>query len=386
MKKFALILTAAFALAFSAQAQDTFYPGWTLGVQGGANYSTSNYWQIGQFQHITPNGSINLGYDFAPWFGLRGSLSGPVGTYPVNGKTIGKFGYAQLGLDAMFDICNMFRYKESRFLSPYFFVGGAANYRFPVEQTKAYFGPGVRAGLGFNFRLAEGVHLGLELLDNALNNKWNTLDDNEYFGGDILYWKRPFKWDDNFAALLGLKFDLGANAKRRAALAAAEAAAAEAAALAAAKAAAEKAAAEKAAAEKAAAERAAAEKAAAERAAAEKAAAEAARAKARAVVENVYFELNKSILRDSELPKVEHIIAVLNQYPEAVVSLTGYADKETGTPKRNWTLSQERAERVAKALTDAGIAADRISTSFYGDTIQVSEVPEENRVCVCVTR
>ena len=253
-------------------------------------------------------------------------------------------------------------------------------------NEKAAFCPGVRAGLGFDFRISDGVKIALELQDNGLNNQFNTLDDNEIYGGNILWIKRPFKWDDNFAALLGLKFDLGANAKRRAALAAAEAAAAEAAALAAAKAAAEKAAAEKAAAEKAAAERAAAEKAAAERAAAEKAAAEAARAKARAVVENVYFELNKSILRDSELPKVEHIIAVLNQFPEAVVSLTGYADKKTGTPKRNWTLSQERAERVAKALTDAGIAADRISTSFYGDTIQVSEVPEENRVCVCVTR
>ena len=387
MKKLLFILTAAFALSLSAQAQDTFYPGWNLGVQGGANYVSSNEWQIGKFQHITPNGAINLGYDFAPWFGLRASLSGPMGTYPIAHKTIGKLNYGQLSLDAMFDVCNMFRYKESRFLSPYFFVGGAANYRFPVEQTKAYFGPGVRAGLGFNFRLAEGVHLGLELQDNGLNNQFNTLDDNEIYGGNILWIKRPFKWDDNFAALLGLKFDLGANAKRHAALAAAEAAAAEAAAqAAAAKAAAEKAAAEKAAAEKAAAERAAAEKAAAERAAAEKAAAEAARAKARAVVENVYFELNKSILRDSELPKVEHIIAVLNQFPEAVVSLTGYADKKTGTPKRNWTLSQERAERVAKALTDAGIAADRISTSFYGDTIQVSEVPEENRVCVCVTR
>ena len=352
MKKLTLILVSAFALALSAQAQDTFYPGWNLGVQGGANYVSSNEWQIGKFQHITPNGAISLGYDFAPWFGLRASLSGPMGTYPIAHKTIGKLNYGQLSLDAMFDVCNMFRYKESRFLSPYFFLGGGANYRFPVEQVKSYLGPVVRAGLGLNFRLAEGVHLGLELQDNGLNNQFNTLDDNEIYGGNILWIKRPFKWDDNFAALLGLKFDLGANAKRHAALAAAEAAAAEAAA----------------------------------QAAAAKAAAEAARAKARAVVENVYFELNKSILRDSELPKVEHIIAVLNQYPEAVVSLTGYADKETGTPKRNWTLSQERAERVAKALTDAGIAADRISTSFYGDTIQVSEVPEENRVCVCVTR
>ena len=32
--------------------------------------------------------------------------------------------------------------------------------------------------------------------------------DNEYYGGNILHWKRPFKWDDVFAALVGLKFDL----------------------------------------------------------------------------------------------------------------------------------------------------------------------------------
>ena len=395
MKKFLFIFSTAAALVFgaahatSAQAQETFYPGWTLGVQGGANYISSNYWQIGKFQHISPNASLNLGYDFAPWFGLRGSLSGPIGTYPVQGKTIGKFNYGQLGLDAMFDICNMFRYRETRFLSPYLFLGGAANYRFAANDQKAFFGPGVRAGLGLNFRLAQGIRLGLELQDNALSNQFNTLDDNELFGGDILRWKRPFKWDDNFAALLGLKFELGANAKRKAAAAAAAEAAAiaEAAAKAAAeKAAADKAAAEKAAAEKAAAERAAAEKAAAERAAAEKAAAEAARAQARALVENVYFDLNKSVIRKSEVAKIEHLIAVMNQYPEAVVSLTGYADKETGTPKRNMVLSQERAERVCKCLVDAGIAADRISISYYGDTKQVSSVREENRVAVCVTR
>ena len=382
MKKLTIILVAAFALAFSAQAQDTFYPGWNLWIQGGANYVTSNEWQIGQFKHITPNGAVSLGYDFAPWFGLRANLSGPMGAYPIQHKTIGKFNYAQLGLDAMFDICNMFSYKESRFVSPYVFVGGAANYRFPVEQVEGFFGPGVRAGLGVNFRLATGVHLGLELLDNALSNKWNTLDDNEFFGGDILYWKRPFRWDDNFAALLGLKFDFGANAKRKAAVvAAAEAAAAE---VAAAKAAA------KAAADKAAAAKAAAEKAAAERAAAERAANEAVtgtdRAIARAIVENIYFDLNKSFLWDSERPKIEHIIAVMNQYPDAVVSLTGYADKQTGKPKPNMTLSQNRVERVAKALTDAGIAASRIKTNYFGDTVQVSAVPEENRVCVCVTQ
>ena len=50
------------------------------------------------------------------------------------------------------------------------------------------------------------------------------------------------------------------------------------------------------------------------------------------------------------------------------------------------TLSQNRAERVAKALKDAGIAASRITVNYYGDTVQVSDVMEENRVAVVVTK
>ena len=137
MKKLVLIITTALALAFSAKAQDTFYPGWYFGIQGGANYVTSNYWgsTIPYTKHITPNAAIDLGYDFTPWFGLRGTLSGLLGTFPKDKSTVvGKYGYAQLGLDAMFDICNMFRYNEKRFLSPYVFLGGAANYRFAVDQ------------------------------------------------------------------------------------------------------------------------------------------------------------------------------------------------------------------------------------------------------------
>ena len=67
----------------------------------------------------------------------------------------------------------------------------------------------------------------------------------------------------------------------------------------------------------------------------------------------------------------------------------GPDDQRQGTynsAKRNMVLSKERAEHVAQALVDAGIAADRISTNYYGDTKQVSEVAEENRVSICVTR
>lgn len=206
MKKVFAVVFAAFALVFGAKAQD-FTPSWDLGVMGGVNYTTSNIWQISKFSHVNPNASISLGYAVSPWFGLRASLSGPSGNYP-EGKNAVKFGYAQIGIDAMIDICNIFSYNPDRFFSPYLFIGGAGNYRFAVKGEDGYFGPGVRAGLGFNFRLTEKMALTLELQDNALNNKFNTLDDNKLFGGDVLGWKRPFPWDDNFAALIGLKFNL----------------------------------------------------------------------------------------------------------------------------------------------------------------------------------
>ena len=49
-------------------------------------------------------------------------------------------------------------------------------------------------------------------------------------------------------------------------------------------------------------------------------------------------------------------------------------------------LSKDRAEGVAKALVDAGIAPERITVNYFGDTQTVSDVPAENRVSVCVTR
>ena len=291
--------------------------------------------------------------------------------------------YLQLGADAVFDILNIFNYNPKRFLSPYAFLGAAGNYRFETTDAKGFFGPAVRAGLGFAFRLDDVAKLVIELNDNALSNKFNTLDDNEVFAPDVLNWKKPFKWDDNFSALIGLQFDLSSGKTSRPIIdpgysapivAAADADAA-----------------------RQAAERAAAERAAAERAAAERAAAEAAaRAAARpaptpapapvAVTESVYFDINKSVLKADQQAKIDHLVSVLRQNPAAVVTITGYADKATGTASRNMTLSEQRANAVKKALTDAGIAASRITTAYYGDTQQVSGVPEMNRVAVCVTK
>ena len=72
MKRLFVIMFAALALAFSAQAQvkTEFDPGWNLTVQGGVNYTSSNLWTIGHFKHLTPDAQVALGYKFSPVFGL----------------------------------------------------------------------------------------------------------------------------------------------------------------------------------------------------------------------------------------------------------------------------------------------------------------------------
>jgi len=396
MKKVLLTLSVALlSLGAFAQGPEDFFPGWYFGAKGGISLTAG---ETHANNLLSPRAALDFGYQFTPVFGLRLEASAWEGKGALpRYEELYKFNFGQLNLDGTFDLCNLFgKYKYNRAVNPYLFAGIGFNTRFNNKEALAvredfpeknwlWESPVLsftgRFGLGCDFRLSNAVALTLEVADNVLTDHFNSKVGDAWtlFGGTV-------DFDYQLTALAGLKFSFGAAKKRAAALAAAEAAAAEAAAAAAAKAAADKAAAEKAAAEKAAAEKAAAEKAAAERAAAEKAAAEAARAKARAAVENVYFTINKYNINPSEVEKIDHIIAVMKQYPEAVVSITGYADKATGTAKRNLFLSEQRAAVVCQALLDAGIAQDRITTNYYGDTKQVSEVPEENRVSICVTR
>ena len=380
---------ALLGLGAFAQTAEDFYPGWYMQIQGGAGYTAGET----KFKDlISPAAALGLGYQITPVTSVRGVLTGwqAKGALPRT-SDLYKFNYGQLDIDGVFDICNMFKFKYNRTLNPYLVAGLGANLRFNNDEAQAlstkfpadnYLWDNPvgsltgRFGLGIDIRLCDALSLTLEATDNVMSDHFNSKIGDAFNLG-------KFDFDYQINALAGLKFRFGQAGKRAAALAAAEAAAAEAAA----KAAAEKAAAEKAAADKAAAEAAAA-KAAAEKAAAEKAAAEAAAkaAKERATVENVYFTIDKWDINESEVAKIDNIIRVMKKYPDTTVSISGYADKFTGTAKRNMFLSENRAAVVKQALIDAGIDESRITTAYYGDTEQVSDVPELNRVAVCVTK
>ena len=99
----------------------------------------------------------------------------------------------------------------------------------------------------------------------------------------------------------------------------------------------------------------------------------------------VFFLINSSTVRDSELPKVASAAAYLNNNPNAKLELKGYADKKTGNPTYNMQISKRRAESVAKMLTDKfGINKSRLTVTAKGDTEQPFTKNEENRVTIFV--
>jgi peptidoglycan-associated lipoprotein len=127
--------------------------------------------------------------------------------------------------------------------------------------------------------------------------------------------------------------------------------------------------AEQIAAEKAAAEKAAADKAAAEAAAAAKAAEEAkareAAAKAAAGLQPIYFDFDKSFVRDDARAVMKANADYLKANPKVQIRIEGNCD-ERGTIEYNQALGQRRAAAAKKYLSDLGIAAKRISLISYG--------------------
>jgi len=82
---------------------------------------------------------------------------------------------------------------------------------------------------------------------------------------------------------------------------------------------------------------------------------------------------------------IKKVADLMKTSDDAVFTVTGYADKGTGTSKINAKYAKLRAEDVTKKLVDEhGIDASRIKTDSKGDTVQPFEENDKNR-CVIIT-
>ena len=99
---------------------------------------------------------------------------------------------------------------------------------------------------------------------------------------------------------------------------------------------------------------------------------------------DVFFTINKTAVTAKEQPKVDDIVAYMNEHPEAKVTVTGYADAGTGNNRINDRLAAQRAATVVKALKAKGIDASRITSDSKGSRVQPFAENDKNRVSIMI--
>ena len=84
------------------------------------------------------------------------------------------------------------------------------------------------------------------------------------------------------------------------------------------------------------------------------------------------FDVGKAEIRPQALSTVTEIGLTLKRFNQSLVDVLGHTDS-TGTAAANQTLSQKRAESVAKQLRAKGVSASRIATRGYGSTYPIGD-------------
>jgi len=377
MKRMKTILAGALLmLSSSAMAQATyeaadgtkyeFQKHMFLNLEGGAQYTLGE----AKFKDlISPNVQLGLGYQFSPVFGARlqanawqskGGWQADVnpGNY--------KWKYVAPGIDLMFNLSNLFcGWNPNRVFNLTAFLGGGANIAFDNDEVNVIknrvgaesiskynleyvwdgtkVSPFGRAGLEAAFRLSDAVALTLEGNANILGDKYNSKNHSG----------KKLKADWYFNALVGLKINLGKTynkilppppAPEPAPQPVVE-----------------------------------------PEPVVEQPAPVVEEVKIEPLRRDIFFVINKTIIRDTEEQKVKDVADYLAKYPNAKVQVTGYADAGTGNDKINDRLAAGRADAVVKALKEKyGVAESRISYDSKGSRVQPFAENDLNRVTICI--
>ena len=381
-KTITMILTAAAVLLSGAATSardglpetDEFRGHWYIQVQGGVGQTVGET-SFGSL--ISPSAAFNFGYRFTPVWGLRAGLSGWQGKGAVLGPTeVYRYSYLQGSVDVTADICGIFSgYRAGRSLSPYLFAGVGVNGGFNNSEVNSLSGrfpednllwtgrsilPAGRFGLGTGIRITDAVHFNVEVNANILGDRFNS--------------KRGSAVDWQLGALAGFTFNIGLKKGRKAEPVPSSAPVPVAVQMPEPSEPSEPS-------RPGAAEPSSESVDSAE--SGEPSSAESA-PQFNPVQEDIYFSIGKSVIRPGEKTKLAEVVSLLESYPEAVITVTGHADRATGSAGRNLELSKERARNVAAALMDGGVSGDRITVLYKGDTENPYSEPERNRVAICI--
>jgi len=84
------------------------------------------------------------------------------------------------------------------------------------------------------------------------------------------------------------------------------------------------------------------------------------------ILEQVQFDTGKATIKSASNPLLDEVAQVLMQHPEMTkIEVQGHTDNR-GSAALNKKLSQARADSVRKALSQRGVAVERLETKGYG--------------------
>jgi OOP family OmpA-OmpF porin len=93
------------------------------------------------------------------------------------------------------------------------------------------------------------------------------------------------------------------------------------------------------------------------------------------VIDNVFYDFNKSSLRDESFPSLDKVVEMLNANPDMQIEISAHTDN-IGTEKYNQRLSEARAKSVVAYLVSKGIDKNRLQAKGYGSTQPIA--PNKN--------
>jgi outer membrane protein OmpA-like peptidoglycan-associated protein len=354
------LLTAAVALlmAGAAQAQTNTWNSYSfIEAQGGVQLTSTN---APMDKLITPTAALSFGHYFTPVVGARlhvnawQSKSGLSSTDQYY-----KWKYVTPDLDLLLNLTNLFGKGSDHALNVILLGGVGLNYAWDNDELKGLNLPAntmplawdknrlshnLRAGLRLETNQAKPIGLSLEVNANSLDDRFNS--------------KTNDKDDWMFTAMLGLNFRFG-------------------------------------------------HKKAAPRYVTktievidtfevdEPITIKVKEKQPKTKTETKHMKMNEAIffkIRESDANAASGIDEAIKKVAElmkcsddAMFTVTGYADKGTGSAKMNKKYAKQRADDVAKKLVEQyGLDAKRLKTDSKGDTVQPFEENDKNR-CVIVT-
>ncbi|WP_303310405.1 OmpA family protein [Hymenobacter sp. BT730] len=89
------------------------------------------------------------------------------------------------------------------------------------------------------------------------------------------------------------------------------------------------------------------------------------------VLNNIFFDTDKSTLRKESTGELERLVALLNETPKLRIEISGHTDN-VGNAAYNQQLSQNRAKVVVDYLVTKGIEKGRLTFAGYGMTQPVA--------------